>query len=477
MLEDEQARYRPGDQAGISGVERLGENTLRGKRGFQESYRDGRAKDQAPPVDGLDLQVTIDVDLQRQVAEVLSAAVAGHPPSTGASCVVIDVSSREVLALVSVPTYDSTRLGGDYAALRDDARRRPLLFRAVAEEYQPGSILKPVALLAGFANNVVSPEQAALCEGQLIPGVDKWHCWTHWRGLPGHGYLAAEEAIQHSCNVYFYGLGQRINADRLTSFYHDFVLGPGSGSGRPRGTGLIEERLGIIPTRDWMQTNRRRKFRPADGRNYAIGQGEIQFTPLQAANMFATIAAGRYRDPTIVANDPRDRPSIPIEGVSSTAWSLTRRGLYRCVNEPGGTAYQYARLEALEICGKTGSAQCVPRVVRQRFTFRSGDGDGESGVVSIIASTLEAARELLGLGSAVKPVKREAVERYPPPDPESGKTPTHAWFAGFAPYRSPKVALTVIVEHGGSGGRTAGPVGRKLFEMLLESPRGYLNGE
>jgi penicillin-binding protein 2 len=305
--------------------------------------------------------------------------------------------------------------------------------------------------------------------------VDKWHCWTHWRGLPGHGYLAAEEAIQHSCNVYFYGLGQRINADRLTSFYHDFVLGPGDAPGRPRGTGLIEERSGIIPTRDWMQTHRRRKFRPADGRNYAIGQGEIQLTPLQVANVFATIATGQYRDPTIVANDTRDRPAIPIEGVSSTAWRLTRRGLYRCVNEPGGTAYRYARLEALEICGKTGSAQCVARVVRRRFTFRSGDS--ESGEVSIIASTPEAAREQLGLGSAAKPVKREAVERYPPPDPESGKTPTHAWFAGYAPYRNPQVALAVIIEHGGSGGRTAGPVGRKVFEMLLESPRGHLNAE
>lgn len=465
------ACYRAGDAAGITGVERLAEDLLRGKRGFEERFRDGSLIAHVPPVDGRDVHLTIDLDLQQRVADLLTSAVDAHPPSTGASCVVLDVTTREILALVSVPTYDRDALRDDYAALRDDARRRPLLFRAVSEEYQPGSIIKPFALLAGFAHGLVDPGHAVTCEGQLLPGVNKWHCWTHWRGMPGHGPVAAEEAIQHSCNVYFYTLGQRINAERLTAFYRKFILGPGEGVDRTGGTGLIEERDGIIPTAAWMRTRRKRSFRPADGRNYAIGQGEIQLTPLQAANAFATLATGVYRDPTLLSEAARDRPALPIDGPSAAAWQLTRRGLYRCVNERGGTAYQYARLEGLEICGKTGSAQCVPRATRRRFTFPSRDGAAGR---SVVASTVEAACEELGLPQGTRPEDVEVMERFPPPDPESGKVPTHAWFAGFAPYRDPKIALAVVVEHGGSGGRTAAPVGRQVFEVLLEGPDPYL---
>ncbi|MBN2563255.1 MAG: hypothetical protein JXQ75_20225 [Phycisphaerae bacterium] len=515
------ASYRAGDEVGISGVERLSEHMLRGKRGFEERYLDGRISDRAPPIDGLDVQLTIDLDLQRQLTRILEDAVAAHPPSTGASCAVIDVASREILALVSIPTYDLEDLRARFEALRDDARRLPLLFRAVQGEYQPGSILKPVALLAGFANGLVDPDATVFCDGQLIPGSDKWHCWTHWRGMPGHGYVNAEEAIQHSCNVYFYTLGQRINGKRLTDFYRLFIQGrtakepsednaqsltpsPQAESRNPEAegsesevsrTGLVEERPGLIPTLDWMKSHRKRGFRLADGRNYAIGQGEIQITPLQAANAFATLAAGYYQDPTIIANDMRDRPAVPIRGIPESAWRLTRRGLYRCVNEPGGTAYKHARLDAIEICGKTGSAQCVPRVVERRFTFLAeqtrdkGSAFSSQGAIpnpqfpivspplSIVAPTAEAACESLGLPPGTKPVKTEAVRRYPPPDPESGEVPTHAWFAGFAPYRNPRIALAVLVEHGGGGGHTAGPIGRDVFEALLESPRGYLKDE
>lgn len=472
LREDWLACYRAGDEAGVTGVERLAEPMLRGKRGFEEEYHDGNAKARLAPIDGLDVQLTIDMDLQQEVADILAAAVAEHPPSTAAACVVLDVDTREILALVSVPTFDPHVLGEDYASLRDDARRRPLLFRAVSEEYQPGSILKPVAMLAGFKFGLVNPDEPTLCDGQLIPGVNKWHCWTHWRGLPGHGPMAAEEALQHSCNVYFYNLGQRISADGLTQFYKAFILGATEDGAEPRGTGLVEERSGIIPTRDWIATHRKRRFRPADGRNYAIGQGEIQLTPLQAANMFATLACGEYRAPTLVANEMFDRPAHPIDGIPDAAWQLVRRGLYRCVNEPGGTAYAYARLDAIEICGKTGSAQCVPRIVLQRFTFPASERDIEG--LSVIASTPEAACEALGLPPGTRPVRRETVERYPTPDPETGKVPTNAWFAAFAPYHRPRVALALVIEYGGSGGRTAAPVGRQVFEALLASPRAYL---
>lgn len=474
LADDALAAYRPGDRAGISGVERLAEHMLRGKRGFEERTLDGTLRDHAVPIDGLDVQLSIDLDLQNRVARILTDAVAANPPSTGGSCVIIDVETREVLALVSVPTFAPNALRREYDRLRDDTRHVPLRFRAVYEEYQPGSILKPVALLAGLACGVTTPQRRVFCDGQFIHGSDKWHCWTHWRGMAGHGELCAEEAIQHSCNVYFYGLGQDVGARRLTDFYRAFIRGPreSATSKTDSGTGLIEERNGLIPTAGWMREHRHRRFRPADGRNYAIGQGEIQLTPLQAANIFATLADGRYRAPTLIANDGRRRPSYGIPRVSSSHWSVVRRGLFRCVNELGGTAHKYVCLDELEICGKTGSAQCVPRITKRRYTFAAGD-NGKT--VSVVAPTVEAAREALDLSAGAACVKREIVERWPPPDPKSGKIPTHAWFAGYAPYHQPRIALALVIEYGGGGGSAAGPAAQAVFRELLDSPRGYLS--
>lgn len=476
QIDDWLACYRPGDEAGVSGVERLGEQMLRGKRGFEERRLDGSLNAHAAPIDGLDVQLTIDLDLQRRVAEILAAAVKDHPPSTGASCVVVDIQSREVLAMVSVPTYRRPRTQDEYLALRDDAVHMPMLFRAVQAEYQPGSIMKPVALLAGFANNLVNPNETVFCTGQLIPGQDKWHCWTHWRGLAGHGAMNAQDAIKNSCNVYFYTLGQKIGAERLTAFYRAALRGQAAEPLEHPGTGLIEERPGLVPTREWMKQQRKRGFRQADGRNYAIGQGEMQVTPLQAANLFATLAEGKYRAPTLIANDGRPRPSLDFPGVSADAWRLVRQGLYRCVNEEGGTAFKHARSAAMEICGKTGSAECVSRVVEQRFTFEVDQGAGKT-EWSVAAPTVEAACELLDLPYGTPVVKTEPLKRFPPTvadNGEGGKVPTHAWFAGYAPYQNPRIALAVIVEYGGGGGHTAGPVARDIFEALQACPQGYL---
>jgi len=464
------AGYRAGDEVGISGAEALGEQMLRGKRGYEVHNLDGEITESRPPIDGLDVQLTIDVNLQARIADILDKAVATSDTSTGASCVVLDVASREILALVSVPIFERDDLRNDYARFRDDAKYRPLLFRAVAEEYQPGSILKPVALLGAFAHHTLSAEQRVVCDGAYIPGAAHWHCWTHWRNLPGHGALNAEEAIQHSCNVYFYGLGEKLGGQRITDFYAKFIWGETDPTVGYRGTGLIGERSGIIPTAQWLAAHRDRGFRRADGRNYAIGQGEIQLTPLLAANAFATLAAGHYEDPTLLANDGRPRRRIAVDRLDDFAWNTVRRGLYRCVNELGGTAYSHARMDELEICGKTGSAQCVSQIIRSRYTFETDAGT----TASAEAPTIEAAREALDLDPNAKLTDRKILERWPPPEPDDDEPPTHAWFAGFAPYRDPKIAIAVVIEYGGSGGRTAGPVARSVFHALLESPRGYL---
>lgn len=479
--DDPLACYRADDEVGVSGLERVAERMLRGQRGFEDRFLDKRPPQRQVAKDGMDVQLTIDLELQMHIERILSDAVAQHPPSTGASAVVLDVDTREILAAVSLPTYDRATLKNNYRALRDDSIHQPLRFRAVQDRYQPGSIMKPVALLAAYSNDLVDANFRVNCTGVLFPGATKWHCWTHWRGLPGHGELNAEEALQHSCNVFFYTLGQRVGAQRLTDFYRQFVLG---GADRPesdRGTQLVEESRGLLPTREWLQEHRHRAFGEADGRNYAIGQGEIQITPLQAANMFATLAAGIYRDPTMITNDGRPRSPIAFPRISSDAWRLMRRGLDRCVNEEGGTAFKYSHMAGLEVCGKTGSAECVPRIAERRYMFETPNGMTRT----IEAPTIEAARERLDLPADAHCVSREITRRWPLPDPArveqvgtdapvTSKIPTHAWFAGFAPYSHPKIALAVVIEYGGGGGSAAGPVAKQIFETLLESPHGYL---
>jgi len=473
QADDPMACYRPGDDIGTTGVERLAEPILRGKRGLEERSLDGEVVRHIDPVDGHDARLTIDLELQSRIAEILSRAVMEHPISSGASCVVLDAASREILAMVSVPNYARGEYREEYAQLRDDVLRRPLINRAIQDEYPPGSTLKPVTLLAGLSNRIVTADTTVFCNGSLVPGSKNWHCWTYWKGQSGHGTVTAETALQHSCNIYFYTLGERINAQRLTDFVRDFCRGPQRSFGGRAGTGLIAERFGIIPTLDWIKQVKGRTYSPSDARNYGIGQGEVQLTPLQVANMFATLATGVYRDPTLLADDTEARPVQRFANLRPEDWALVRRGLYRCVNEQGGTAYSFARMDDLEVCGKTGSAQCVPRVTQRRYTFATpNDLDAEQ--QSVDAPTIERARELLRLPPDATCLKKEKIATWPPKDAETKDYPTHAWFAGFAPYDHPRIAISVLIEYGGAGGRNAGPIAKEILETMLKDPRGYL---
>ncbi len=403
-------RYWLDDTMGYSGVERLGERILRGRRGLVREDFHGNVLERIEPQPGRDLRLTIDADLQDAILHMLADAVQSNPDARGggASAVVLDVETRHVLALVSYPTFDPDRRTELYEELVAQKRAAPLLARAVSATYNPGSVIKPIALAAALSTGVVSPSDKKLCTGRLFEDVDGWHCWTYWRHLPGHGWVDASDAIKKSCNVYFYKIAQEVGPDRLVSWLVRFGLG------RDPGTGLIEERSGIVPTRTWREQNGRGALRIGDARNLAIGQGDLTATPLHVANIAATVASGRWLPPTILMNDWRDRPMFILD-VPEAKWRVIREGMYRAVNEPGGTAYRTVRMEAVEVCGKTGSAQ----------TGRSDRG-------------------------------------------------THAWFMGYAPYRQPKLAVAVVIEHGGSGGRIAGPIAQKILSKILNDRREYL---
>ncbi len=469
---DELRGLRPGDRCGISGVERAGELVLRGTRGRVIEDFDRTVIERLDPRRGSDVYLTIDLEVQRAVYDILAEAVDNSPHPCGGAAVVIDVATREVLALVSYPTYAYDEYRRRYDELIRDYRWMPTRFRAVSGIYPPGSTCKVIALYGGLAEGIVTPESTITCDGVFRPELpNSFRCWIYNRYRVTHGPQTASDALRNSCNIYFFTLGDRLGVDRLCRWFERFGLG------RPQGTGLIEEAPGIVPTSDWLRRHRRdHRAYPADAWNFAIGQGEVAATPLQAANVAATVASGTWRPVVLLrdeAGEPIAAPAAPEQHFDQRYLSVLREGMWRVVNEPGATAYKYARIDVpgYVLCGKTGSAQAAPRPIKRRWYLEFPDGHRET----VVGGLLE--QDILDRYDDPKPriTGYRTCERYPLPEVD-GRLPSHAWFIGFTQSRrTPRgaaphgkvYAIAAIVEYGGSGGATAGPVVKQIAEYLL----------
>jgi len=481
--DDPLRRYLQWETFGVAGVERLCEPILRGRRGLIKTDIDGEEIGRTEPDDGLEAALTIDVDLQQQIYDMLARAVAKWELSTGGAAVVLHIPTRQILALVSYPAFDPNLFRQEYAKLRSDTRYRPTLFRAVSGVYPPGSVVKPATLATGLALNVVGPETRLNCNGYLHSPSGRFKCWTYNKRTCGHnqlGYpsgLNAEEALQVSCNCYFYQLGERIRGDRLCEWFCQFWIGPPTPPGMVAGTGLVEERDGILPTAAWLWTHQRRPMRQGDSRNYAIGQGEVGVTPLHVANLMATVASGQFQWPTLVAKDGRQRPVWDL-GLKPGHWQTVRNGLYRVVNNRRGTAYAYARMREIVLAGKTGTAQCSRIVLNRRFVVEWPDGQREK----IVAKHRDEVAERIRKTPGARIISSRPYRLWPSKRDRTGQSIScaHAWFAGFlpgTPGATPELAISVLIEFGESGGRRAAPVVKEIIHALIESPHGYLQAE
>jgi penicillin-binding protein 2 len=417
--------YRPGDLIGRTGIERQWEGYLRGRAGFQKivvdrrglpkpdihEITDGPTAQAAVP--GNHVVLTIDADLQRIAERALRNASA-------AAAVVMDVDTGRVLALVSKPGFDPNEMSGHLTA---DAQQRilsdrfhPLRDKTLSETYFPGSTFKAVSALAALEDQLVTPEERTKCNGSYELGRRRFHC------TKTHGVVALYDAIVQSCNVYFYTLGARPGMmDRLAKYAGDLGLGA------PTGLGINGEDGGFVPTEEWYREQKRQNpkaegFQVGQALNAVIGQGSTRVTLLQMATLYAAIAnGGKLWLPQIVDHveapdgqvleefPPRVRREI---NVSAEHLAFVRQALVGVVNEPKGTAFK-ARPKEIEMAGKTGTAQ-----VHGRRDDTSGTYEGTE----------------------------------------------HAWFVGFAPAGRPKIALAVLVEHGGHGGEVSAPVATEIVE-------------
>jgi penicillin-binding protein 2 len=429
------AEYAGTSLIGKLGVEGAYEQQLHGKPGFREVEVNaaGRPVDKQggyasklntrPPVAGEDLILGMDVKVQRVAEEALVGK--------RGSVVALDPKTGDIIALASTPGFDPNDFVrglsvAQYSALSNNIDV-PLLNRALRGAYPPGSTVKPLYALAAQHYGILTPEHVEYCPGYFtLPGSS-----NKYRDDKVHGSLDMRHAISESCDVYFYRLADKMGIDRMHAFMSAF------GYGELTGIDIPGEKPGLYASPEWKRRVFKRKadqvWFPGESISMGIGQGPITVTPLQQAHFAAEIAergkivamprlVAATRAPGSVTVVPRN-PSFgkPIDMATEDQWNVIYDGMIGAVTQPGATAYLAFVGAHYKLAGKTGTAQVV--TVKQTESTKHKEADER---------------------------KRE-----------------HAWFIAFAPVDDPKIAISVLVENGGFGGSTAGPIARKVLDTYL----------
>jgi penicillin-binding protein 2 len=411
----------PGTVIGKSGVEKVYDRYLRAKSGKKIIEVDALGHEvhlleKEQPLPEYDVILTLDLNLQKK-AESLLGEEAG-------AIVALDPKSGGILAMVSRPSFDPNQLsrglsGAEWKTLTSDPRD-PLTNRAVQGQYPPGSIFKLVVASAALETAQIEPDFEVDCKGGLYFGGRMYNDWK--RG--GHGTVNVHSAIVESCDVFFYQLGRLLGISTISDFATRFGLG------QPTGIELISEKPGLIPTTEWKRRVKGEPWYPGENLSAAIGQGFVTVTPLQMATLIATVSMEGQRFRPHLLKGTRNRltgeieniPVIPPDQmkVRPGTFAILRRALAGVVAEDNGTG-RAARSKLTTIGGKTGTAQVI--------ALRPGMKDED--------------------------IRKEHQD--------------HAWFVAFAPVEDPKIAVAILVEHGGQGGRAAAPLAKILIEEFIKN--------
>lgn len=403
-LDDRNLLKLPDFKVGKDGIEKKLELQLRGKPGVKEvevnvhglAVRELNTQLSTP---GDEIHMTLDARLQTFTFDLLKGQSAG--------CVVMDIERGDILTMMSCPSFDPNRFSKGittkyWNALREN-ERIPLMNKATAGQYPPGSTFKMLVGLAGLEAGAVSEQERIYCPGHFFLGKHRFNCWK----AGGHGNMDYRSAIAQSCDVYFYTVAQRIGIEKIAAMAHRFGLGERYGI--PIGT----ERSGLIPDPEWKRRSYDQPWRPGDTINASIGQGYVLSTPLQLSVMAARLASGKQVVPRLVIPDDEllDAPLPQWENIDVVAEHLAaaQEGMYMVANTPRGTAYsRRIRDPQYAMAGKTGTSQV------RRITVRGQDQNSIP-----------------------------------------WKYRHHGLFVAYAPADKPRYACGLIVEHGGGGGVAA----------------------
>ena len=413
----------PGDLVGRSGIERKWQSFLHGVQGGEQVEVDAagrqiRAISKRPPVSGSSICLTIDKDLQLLAEEQLKG-------KKGA-IVAMDPNDGRVLALASSPSFDPNLFtkGIDKETWEEivSSKQYPLQNRALCSQYPPGSVFKIIVALAGLEEGLITPEEEIVCKGIYYLGKHPYCCWKRH----GHGVVSLQRAIIESCDVYFYHLGKRLGVDKIAEYARKLSLGVKTG------LDVGQETQGLIPTTAWKLRRFGVPWQGGETVSVSIGQSFVLVTPIQMATLISAIFNGGilYRPQvTKWIGEPEAKksyefvPKLTQRLEIKKEWlELVRKALIGAVNKSHGTGSR-AKLKQILVAGKTGTAQVV---------------------------TLEKEKEL-GTEGEIPYQFRD-----------------HAWFVAVAPADTPKIALSILVEHGGHGGAAAAPIAREMLRAYLE---------
>ena len=416
------ARYRATERIGKAGIEHRYESLLLGFPGMRQASVDSygrilKLQDLHTPQRGASLTLTVDARLQRDAARALE----GHM----GAIVAIEPATGDVLAMASAPQFDPALFAGrlspeDFRLLYHNPDR-PLLNRALQGRYPPGSTIKPFLAIAGLESGTILPDKRFFAGPEFrLPGVRR--PFRDWKE-EGHGWVTVSSAIERSCDVYFYSLAHQLGIDAIHEALAAFGLG------EVQGIDLAGEDAGLLPSAAWKRETLGEAWYPGETIITGIGQGHILTTPLQLATATATLATrGKRMRPRLLlswegsADEGRTQPELlsEITLADPGTWDLVSAAMEDVMHGDSGTARASGAGAAYRIAGKTGTAQVVAfgeeRPDEDQVPFRFRD---------------------------------------------------HSLFIAFAPADEPRIAIAVVIEHGGSGSKTAAPIARALLDSYL----------
>tara|TARA_B110000881_G_scaffold163129_1_gene146127 strand:- start:234 stop:2120 length:1887 start_codon:yes stop_codon:yes gene_type:complete len=429
----------PGLKTGKSGLEKSLNRSIIGKPGFQrfEVNAYGKRVKELKSTQGTfgkNYKTTIDTEIQKSASKLIAG-------KSGSVCV-MDIYTGDIIAMVSAPTFDPNQFVhgislDNWKALIED-KKKPLLNKSLSGLYPPGSTIKPIVALSALENNIVSPKFVVDCKGSIDFYEKRYHCWKE----KGHGLMGLRNAIKQSCDVYFYEIARRLGIDRMSETAKKF------GFGKKAFDIFNEEKAGVVPSTKWKLKNIGKNWYLGETLISGIGQGYFQTTPMQLCLMTAQLANGGYKiKPRIIddrneiqstinawrkefniRNNNLDTPNPELEKLFTNKENVkfVLDALYGATNEPMGTSY--------------GS-----RLTKSGYIFAGKTGTSQIRTIS------EEQRKLK--------LKNKDLEY---------KNRDHALFTAFAPYKKPRYAISVIIEHGGSGSSGAAPIAKKLIKKILD---------
>ena len=444
----------PGLKIGKTGLEKSYENDLIGTNGIQRYEVNAYGKrinqiDHQEGLKGKTIKLTLDTEVQKLCTKLLRD-VAG-------SISVMDIYTGEIVAMHSSPSFDPNLFlfgisQDDWQMIRNNPLK-PLVNKTIAGQYSPGSTIKPIVALSALENDVVSPEFKVNCTGKTEMYGQTYHCWKK----KGHGVVNLRDAMKQSCDTYFYEIARKLGVDRLQETAFKFGLGE-----KVLDKTYSNEKKGLIPSTQWKKDKLGKGWVIGETLITGIGQGYMQTTPLQLCLMTAQLANGGYKiypkitvnenDDTLEdikymikkneqsAKEKGDNPSETVEQLFSFIKEKKHQTLYRnpenikfvlnamfaSTNEIRGTSYSSRiKNKKYQFAGKTGTSQV------KRITERDRELD-------------------------LKTIEIPYNER------------DHALYVAFGPYKNPRYALSIVVEHGGSGSSTAAPMAKKLFKLIID---------